>query len=72
MTMGRHTLLTIVALALIGLCTGVRTQETAYPITVVPPGKGPFSFPPGYQTPWDKIHHGDSEDVAEPVRAARI
>ena len=55
MTMARHTLLTIVALALIGLCTGVQTQETAYPITVVPPGKGPFSFPPGYQTPWDKI-----------------
>jgi cyclase len=27
----------------------------SYPITLVPPGKGPYQFPPGYQTPWDKI-----------------
>ena len=26
-----------------------------YPITVVPPGKETRAFPPGYQTPWDKI-----------------
>jgi glyoxylase-like metal-dependent hydrolase (beta-lactamase superfamily II) len=30
-------------------------QESGYPITVIPPGKGPFTFPPGYQTPWDKV-----------------
>src|SRR6202158_2474086 len=30
-------------------------QEPGYPITVVPPGKGPYQFPQGYQTPWDKI-----------------
>src|SRR3954471_8986075 len=30
-------------------------QQSTYPITIVPPGKGPFSFPPGYQTPWEKI-----------------
>jgi glyoxylase-like metal-dependent hydrolase (beta-lactamase superfamily II) len=30
-------------------------QEPGYPITVVPPGKGPYQFPPGYQAPWDKI-----------------
>src|SRR5262245_24761760 len=53
--MAGRTLLTIAALAIVSLSTGVRTQESAYPITVVPPGKGPFSFPPGYQTPWDKI-----------------
>src|SRR5262249_61970996 len=44
-----------IVLAIIALSTGVGTQESAYPITVVPPGKGPFSFPPGYQTPWDTI-----------------
>lgn len=30
-------------------------QGTQYPITIIPPGKGPFMFPEGYQTPWDKI-----------------
>jgi cyclase len=30
-------------------------QRPEYPITVVPPGKGPYTFPEGYQTPWDKI-----------------
>ena len=30
-------------------------QAPGYPQTVIPPGKGPFSFPPGYQTPWEKI-----------------
>ena len=33
----------------------VRTQEAGYPIEVIAPGKGPFTFPAGYQTPWDKI-----------------
>ena len=30
-------------------------QGAEYPITVIAPGKGPFTFPEGYQTPWDKI-----------------
>lgn len=30
-------------------------QQAGYPITIVAPGKGPYSFPEGYQTPWDKI-----------------
>ncbi len=30
-------------------------QEPGYPITLIPPAKGPFTFPAGYQTPWDKI-----------------
>jgi len=33
----------------------VKAQEAGYPITVIAPGKGPYSFPAGYQTPWDKI-----------------
>ena len=39
--------------ALSTLCAGALAQS--YPITVVPIGKGPYSFPAGYQTPWDKI-----------------
>jgi cyclase len=37
------------------LPASVRTQEPRYPITLIAPGKGPFTFPAGYQTPWDKI-----------------
>src|SRR5579862_57548 len=39
-------------------------QEPRYPITVVPPGKGPYQFPPGYQTPWDKIEMLVTEKLA--------
>src|SRR6266550_7252960 len=35
--------------------TSVHVQEAGYPVEIVPPGKGPFTFPAGYQTPWDKI-----------------
>src|SRR5258705_5316265 len=30
-------------------------QEAGYPIEVIKPGKGTPAFPPGYQTPWDRI-----------------
>jgi cyclase len=30
-------------------------QRPDYPIILVEPGKGPYTFPPGYQTPWDRI-----------------
>jgi cyclase len=30
-------------------------QDARYPITLIAPGKGPYSFAEGYQTPWDKI-----------------
>ena len=33
----------------------VLAQRSEYPITVIATGKGPFTFPDGYQTPWDKI-----------------
>src|SRR6186997_1084471 len=33
----------------------ISAQSAKYPITVVPTGKGPYTFPEGYQTPWDKI-----------------
>ena len=34
---------------------GAWAQEPGYPITVIPPGKGSYQFPQGYQTPWEKI-----------------
>lgn len=43
--------------------TGARAQEH-YPLTVVPPAKGPFQFPAGYQIPWDKIDMMVSEKLA--------
>jgi cyclase len=46
----------IAALALFAtLPAPVLTQEAGYPIELIPPGKGPFTFAQGYQTPWDKI-----------------
>jgi glyoxylase-like metal-dependent hydrolase (beta-lactamase superfamily II) len=41
--------------ALIALPAAVITQRSEYPIELIPPGKGPFTFPDGYQTPWDKV-----------------
>ncbi len=49
----RRGMLLLWSLAAVAGCA--RAQEPAYPITVVPPGKGPSEFPQGYQTPWDKI-----------------
>ena len=39
-------------------------QSASYPITLIPPGKGPFDFPKGYQTPWDKIQIFVTEKMA--------
>jgi cyclase len=41
--------------AVAGIPATVWAQKAEYPITVVAPGKGPYTFPEGYQTPWDKI-----------------
>ncbi len=46
------------------LSAGAWAQEPRYPITVVPPGKGPYQFPAGYQTPWDKIEMLVTEKLA--------
>src|SRR3954468_5298864 len=52
--MKRHALsLAAAALAVIPVLIGAQAGQ--YPITVVQPRKGPYTFPPGYQTPWDKI-----------------
>src|SRR6185503_9884692 len=42
-------------IALATLPVRVSTQGGSYPITLIAPAKGPFTFPHGYQTPWDKI-----------------
>src|SRR5258706_14350783 len=48
-------LLSVVAAAGAGLSERFLAQEAGYPIEVIAPGKGPFTFPQGYETPWDKI-----------------
>jgi cyclase len=45
-------------------CGGAWAQGAGYPMVLVPPGKGPYSFPPGYQTPWDKIQMLVTEKMA--------
>jgi cyclase len=44
--------------------SGARAQKRGYPITVVPPGQGPYQFAPGSQTPWDKIQMLVTEKLA--------
>ena len=39
-------------------------QETQYPVTIIPPGRGPYTFPAGYQTPWDKIEIMVTEKIS--------
>jgi cyclase len=49
---------------LAAVSAGAWAQEPGYPITVIPPGKGPYQFPQGYQTPWDKIEMLVTEKLA--------
>ncbi len=55
-------LLTVATLVAAASAAGIHAQT--YPITVVPPGKGPYTFPPGYQVPWDKIEIFVSEKLS--------
>src|ERR1700745_282564 len=48
-------LLVVGLAALTVLAATVRTQESGYPVEIIKPGKGPYTFPNGYQTPWEKI-----------------
>jgi len=48
--------LLLLGVALLGAFpTMASAQGTGYPIIVIPTGKGPYTFPQGYQTPWDKV-----------------
>ena len=53
--MKKRALLLLGVAAMAAIPAMVWAQEAKYPITVIPPGKGPYTFPQGYQTPWDKI-----------------
>jgi len=41
--------------ALAALPSVLLAQEAEYPITLIPPGENNPTFPPGYETPWDRI-----------------
>ena len=41
--------------AMVVLSAAGRAQEAGYPMTLIPTGKGPFTFPEGFQIPWDRI-----------------
>jgi len=43
------------AATLATLPAGARAQDVRYPLTLIPPGRETGNFPPGYQTPWDRI-----------------
>src|SRR4249920_604915 len=49
----RALLLSVVAMAAVPAMPWA--QKAEYPITVIAPGTGPYTFPQGYQTPWDNI-----------------
>src|SRR4030095_10185312 len=50
---------------------GAASQEKGYPITITAAGKGPYPFPQGYQTPWDKIESLRSFDLPRRARPER-
>ncbi|HEX4594504.1 MAG TPA: MBL fold metallo-hydrolase [Bryobacteraceae bacterium] len=61
----KHGLRLLGALAAMSFLTASAwAQEQVYPMTIVPPGKGPYDFPPGYQTPWEKIQMLVTEKLA--------
>jgi cyclase len=39
-------------------------QSGRYPMILIPTGKGPYTFSPGYQTPWDRIEIQVTEKMA--------
>src|SRR6202007_587610 len=43
----------VAALALIPVTN--LAQEAGYPIEIIKPGQGTPAYPPGYQTPWEKV-----------------
>jgi len=43
------------ALAAAAASAAPLAQKVEYPVTVIAPGAGPYTFPPGYETPWDRI-----------------
>ena len=53
--MKNHARLSLGVAVIAALPAIILAQQAGYPITVIPTGKGPFTFPTGYQTPWERI-----------------
>ena len=53
--MTRRVVLLLYVAAFVTLPAHGMAQESGYPIELVAPGKGTYTFPLGYETPWDKI-----------------
>src|SRR5437763_12322775 len=53
--MRKRTWLFLGVAALAAIPVSLWAQDAGYPIEIVAPGKGPYTFPAGYQTPWEKI-----------------
>src|SRR6187397_1559549 len=53
--MKHHARVSLAVAVLSALPAIILAQQAGYPITVIPTGKGPFTFPAGYQTPWERI-----------------
>ena len=51
--MKTRTLLSV-GIAALAACS-VWAQEAGYPVEIIKPGTGSPAYPPGYQTPWDRI-----------------
>jgi len=53
--MRKSALLFLFVTVMAAIPSTVSAQQAEYPIIVIPTGEGPFTFPQGYQTPWDQI-----------------
>ena len=51
-------------LAVTAAASVVWAQSAGYPITLIAPGTGPYTFPAGYETPWDKIQIRVTEQMS--------
>jgi glyoxylase-like metal-dependent hydrolase (beta-lactamase superfamily II) len=51
----KHAWLLLGLVAMAAVPAMLLAQRPEYPITLIEPGKGPYIFPEGYQTPWDRI-----------------
>jgi cyclase len=60
----RRVPLLLIAVAGMTVFPAAMAQEKQYPITIIPTGKGPYTFPEGYQTPWDKIEIMVTEKIS--------
>src|ERR1043165_6127320 len=51
----KHALVSFALATLAAAPARTSAPQASYPVELVPPGKSPYTFPPGYQTPWDRI-----------------